>query len=298
MRSIQEVGTEILTHKPKKFYIFAGSEYGIKQRYISELTDCYHNKIECNSVDEILTIMSVKHLVPLVPALYVVRYDETFISSLNDHTAYIISKSKICGTIVCIYDNPKIIDKLDKFVGDYSVLIGEINKHTLAKYLSSQYKLSDIMIANVCNVCSDYSDAMNICNAISRIDKQLSESDISFIFGKQLSVNDDMIKLGVAAKDFKYLINLFDKYLDTADAFIYCMMSAVVDIDKIKSSKYSDSNLAKFAKMWKPSDMCNFFNACYISLLSIRSSNVDPNNSVIYLLALLQFESIPDMEVM
>ena len=98
MLTIQEVGTEIMQGTPRSFYVMTGSEYGIKRMYIQYLKDHYKNYKEADTVDSVLTTMSTKHFVPLVPTVYVVRYDESFIASLSDKTASRIKNTNIVGT--------------------------------------------------------------------------------------------------------------------------------------------------------------------------------------------------------
>ena len=93
MLTIQEVGQEVLTGTPKKFYAFVGSEYGVKEKYIELLSNHYGRKVESESVQDILNIMKTRHIIPLQPTLYVVRYDESFISTLSNSTAVTIANS-------------------------------------------------------------------------------------------------------------------------------------------------------------------------------------------------------------
>ena len=105
MLTIQEVGTEIMQGNPRNFYVMTGSEYGIKRMYIQYLINHYKNYKEADSVESVLTTMSTKHFVPLQPTVYVVRYDDAFITSLNDKTSARIQSIKIIGTIVCLYES-------------------------------------------------------------------------------------------------------------------------------------------------------------------------------------------------
>lgn len=104
MLSIQQLGLEILNHTPRKFYVFGGSEYGIKARYIDELAKYYGQKIECNTVSEIIATSKIKQIIPLGPALYVVRYDEEFGSNISADLAKQINNLNISGTVVCLYE--------------------------------------------------------------------------------------------------------------------------------------------------------------------------------------------------
>ena len=46
MLSIQEAGKEILTGHPCKFYVFAGDEYGVKDKYLLALKSHYSDYVE------------------------------------------------------------------------------------------------------------------------------------------------------------------------------------------------------------------------------------------------------------
>ena len=68
MGSIQDVGMEIFKRSPKKFYVFCGSEYGIKLKYLENLKDFYDGHYESyDSVQDVLDLMKVKRIIPLVP---------------------------------------------------------------------------------------------------------------------------------------------------------------------------------------------------------------------------------------
>jgi ABC-type antimicrobial peptide transport system ATPase subunit len=105
MLSIQEAGQQILRGNPGKFYIFVGQEFGIKTKYLESLVNHYNGEyVEIESVNDVLSMMRTKHLIPLTPKLYIARYDEDFIQSISDSTFKNIESTKIIGTIVCIYE--------------------------------------------------------------------------------------------------------------------------------------------------------------------------------------------------
>ena len=83
MISIQDLGLSIMSDAPKSFYIVGGQEYGIKDKYIDHLTKFYGKKEEYPSVEDLVNFLSIKHLIPLEPTLYVIRYDESFVSSVS-----------------------------------------------------------------------------------------------------------------------------------------------------------------------------------------------------------------------
>ena len=100
MRTINEVGMEILSGNPKGFYVFLGPEYGIKCKYIDSLKQHYGDLKEYPSVNSLLKMFNTRRLIPLSPCVYVVRYDEDFLSSLSEKTKSTIHKTNFIGTVV------------------------------------------------------------------------------------------------------------------------------------------------------------------------------------------------------
>ena len=70
MLTIQDVGTEVLGNNPRNFYIFGGTEYGIKCKYISFMRNHYGNYAECQTVAEVIKLMTTHHFIPIEPTLY------------------------------------------------------------------------------------------------------------------------------------------------------------------------------------------------------------------------------------
>lgn len=303
MRTIQDVGSEILTNNPSKFYVFCGHEFGIKEKYIRILENYYGLKEEYPSVKSVLDIMQKKHIIPLQPKLYVIRYDENFISSLDAQSEYTIKNLNIIGTVVCIYEDDKHQSKLDKYLSNYTVQIPSVDIRFVTKYLHDDFpKLSDNVIDIVCNITSNYNIAYNMCKSLNHVDAvtvcNMSITDISNILSCQSNSDESAIKECIASKNFYYLSNYIDT-LDTLDTMYYNIMSTMCDLDKIKSSKYSDSSLKSYADNWSISDIYNMFMHTYNELVISRSSNAYPlKDSLLYLFSLLQFVSIPSLEDM
>lgn len=140
MKSIQEAGKEILTNNPSKMYVFTGEEYGIKKRYLSILSSYYGSSKEYEKVEDVLSIFRSKRLIKLQPCLYIVRYDEDFIKSLNDRSENDIRKLNICGTIVLLYENSKQSSKLEKYLPSYTTSVDSVNINFMVKYILSEFK--------------------------------------------------------------------------------------------------------------------------------------------------------------
>lgn len=303
MRSIQEVGMEILSGNPKKFYIFCGPEYGVKLKYIQYLKDHYDGHYESyDSVQEVLDLMKVKRIIPLVPSVYVVRYDESYVSSLNDKSASQIDSSKIIGTLVCLYDNPKTINKIDKYLGDYSVIVSTVSSEYLKKYLHQDFAgVADKLVDIAVECGSDYYQSKLICAALKSVNaSELLKEDkktLYKLFGHESESTEAMLRKGIAAKNFNYCMKVLEDY-DGYDTIYYTILQTLVEIDKCMSSKYAQSDIQKFVKMWSPSDVYNMFDITYSELKRSRSMSIDLKSSIVYLLSILAFKPIPRKEAL
>lgn len=305
MIAIQDLGTQILGDNPKKLYILGGPEYGVKQKYIEHLSDFYKgNVIESEDFDSILEQMRQKHIVPLEPALYVVRYDTNFVSSVNDKYASKIEKSKISGTVVCLYEDDKAIAKFDKYLPDYTASIDNVNSKFINRYLHQDFpKLDDRSIKVAIESSTSYGHAKTICNAMSFADPEclarLSESDLAKMFGYFDTSSEQQIQIGVASKNFKMLVSGLEAFPDSEDKIVYIILQTMIELEKIKSSKYSDSPLKEYAKFWDIESIYYMFMHAYDQLRKLRSiSSYSAIDSCIYLFSLLKFQPIPSLEVL
>ena len=305
MLSIRDVGTEILTNNPRNFYIFVGEEYGIKSKYINHLSQYYHNNvIEANSVMDTLAMMKTKHIIPLNPSLYIIRYDDTFISKLSSTTADEIKNTNIIGTIVCIYEQAKHTAKLCKYLDTYTVSIDKISSKFIIKYLHDEFpELPDRLITLIATRCRNYSEGRNICASISNSDvpnlSELSDKDIIHMFGIFVQSNDDQIRIGLASRNFKLLMYTLDNYDNNYDNYLYTMLSTLIELEKLSQYKYSDSDVREYIKLWTVSDIYNMFIHTYDVLKVSRQSNSsDTKNNLVYLASLVQFQNIPTKEDM
>ena len=298
MRSIQEVGTEILTQHPKNFYIFTGEEFGVKEKYIRQMESLYGSKVEAPRVMDLLDSMSKKQLIPLPPAVYVVRYDEDFLSKVDANTVSRIQKAKISGTIVCIYESEKGVSKLEKHLGDYTVEITKFGRQFVVKYLHQDFpKLPDRLIEIAATVGENYNHSINICRMMSFADVEslfkFSDQELMDMFGRKAASTDNDVRKGVAARSFTYLNQVLEKYEDEPDKFLYSMLSALLELDKVTDSKYSQSDLRDYGKYWDKQDIYNMFMHTYEEIKKLRTYATDGHSSVLYLAGLLQFRPIP-----
>lgn len=303
MLSIQEAGKQILTGNPKGFYVFVGQEYGIKEKYIQSLVDHYKTCKEIDSVNDVLNMMQTKHIIPLSPAVYVIRYDEEFIQSLSDKTLKRIESINIIGTIICIYESSKHYSKCSKYLPNYTVSFDSVNSAFIKKYLKSDFpNLDDRFIDFVVQHKQDYKSAYHMCNSISYSnldpscfdDKMLAES-----LGCNDSSTEKQLRAGIASKNFRYTLSVLESYSDNLDQVFYTILNTLIELDKITSNKYAQSDLRRYADSWTKADIYYMFMNTYEELKRVRShSSYKVMNSLIYLLSLLQFSSVPAPEVM
>ena len=304
MISLQEAGTQILGGSPGKFYILLGEEFGVKTKYIEAMTATYGEAVEAASVTEVLSLFKTKHLIPIKPKLYIVRYDDTFVTSLTEAVAKQVKSAKIIGTVVCIYENAKHNAKLDKFLGEYTVMIDKVSPQFIRKYLHNDYpNLPDRLINIAESISANYGHARRICESMSNADVsrifKLTDSEISKLFGYSDLATEQEIKRGVAGRNFNYLIQLVDRYDGEVDSLLYAILSTMLELDSNMDNPRRQSDLREFTKRWTREDIYYMFSQTYEVLKKLRSISVaDPKNLLIYLLGLLQFDRIPSLEVM
>lgn len=300
MRTIQEVGTEILTNHPAHFYIFGGTEYGIKSKYIECLKEYYADSVEYPSLISLVDMMSSKHLIPLEPKLYIVRYDEDFVSKMTDTLCHKLKSCKIIGTIVCIYEQQKHITKLCKYLDDYIVLINAISPQFLKQYIISDFpQMPDRLVDIVCRISDNYNQAAMICTSICAAPVEnacaLSDSELALMFGKAAKYNDKAIRKYVASRNFAYLIHALDSYEDDSDSFLHVMLSTFLELEKVLTI-HANSDLKEYASRWTKQDVYNMFLHTYGELRKSRMFSTDLKNSIVYLFGLLQFKPVPAWE--
>lgn len=304
MISIQDVGKQILTGNPGKFYVMVGSEYGIKSRYIQTLKDHYGDQIESESVADVLNMMKTKRMIPLKPALYVIRYDENFLSSLDDHTQEYIQSIKIAGTVVCIYEQSKQANKLDKYLPDLTVSVDAVNPQFLSKYLHSDFpKLPDRFINIAVNSAANYNQAKNMCRSMQNVSTEelykLSDNEIASLFGCVDATTEHEIKIGIASRNFAHLSNLIDNYEGDVDILFYAILSTMLELEKLMCNKFNQSDIKEYVNRWTKADVYYMFMNTYNEIKKIRSSSIlDMKSNLIYLISLLQFKQIPSPEAM
>ena len=302
MLSIQDVGLSVFSDSPKNLYILGGSEYGIKEKYIEILITKFGSKIEYDTVSEVVGLLSKHHIIPLDPHVYVVRYDKTFISQANKDMANRILSLSIPGTLVFIYEDEKDLAKLDKVFPDNTASIGAIDVKHMSKYLKSDFPdLNEQTISYAAKHSTNYFQAKNICRCLNLIQGKvlLTEKQIISLFDLQLEYTNTDLQIAIANRNFNALMYIADHYDGDLQGIIYQILRVLVELDKIQSSKYSNSPLKDCAKKWTKADIYYMFNHTYEMIKALRSGyTIEVEDLIIYLGALMMFKNIPDTRLL
>lgn len=293
-----------MSDSPKQLYIVGGSEYGIKDKYIDTLTKFYSRKEEYPSVSDLVDFLSTKHLIPITPCLYVIRYDEKFVSSVSPAIVQKINSLKFKGSIFCLYNDPKHITKLDKFFPNNTCTIEAVNPKFIEKYLHGDFpKLDDRSIKIATHCSTSYGHARTICKSMSNADPEvlarMPEKELTRLFGCEDTSDEADIQIAIASRNFVSACKLLDKYEGNLDNLVYTVLQTMIEMEKCLTSQYASSNLKDYAKVWKLQDVYYMFMHAYSELDKLRSNtSTDIKSSLIYLFALFTFKDIPAQEVM
>lgn len=295
---IQEVGKQILSDNPTKFYVFCGDDYGIKFKYIQKMRNRYGFIEEFNTVSEAINKFQIKSILPKPKRLYIVRYDDEFLSDMSDKTESLISDLDIPGTLVCIYESEKSTKKCMKYIPQYTVEINHVNKSLVYKYIQSDFPdMPESILRSISILALDYSNAYNICNCLTHSNSinSISEDIIKTVFGCKQQADDSTIRYGIASRNFSFTMSAIDNYSGNLDSVLYIILSTMLELDKVLCNKFCKSEYRKYSNRWSHADVYNMFSQTYEQLNAIRSDFDSPYNAVLYLISLLQFQSIPDL---
>lgn len=306
MISIQDVGTEIFEGRPRPLYIFLGDEYGIKVKYIKLLQNKLNYAVQSvDKVADLVKFLSTKHLIPLQPTIYLVRYDEEFVSKVDASMAEQLLQLKYQGVIILLYEQQKHATKLSKLFPNNAVAIEKVSSRFLFKYLRQDFpQVPDRIINALLTRIDSYYALQLICSSISASPEAIQrlsgmpDSEICKLFGVETVAEDKLVKLATASRNFKVLVSLFERYSGSDDSFLYAMLSAVIELEKVLVNSRVESDLRQYAKAWTLEDVYNMFMQIYNQLNALRTITQDSTSVLLYLCSLLQFKQIPSVEVM
>lgn len=300
MRSLQAVGKEILLDTPKSVYIFLGEEYGIKERYMNHLANYYGDVKEVENVQQFLNSMTTKRLVPLKPSLYVCRYDNSYVDSLDNSSSKKLDTAHIPGTFVMLYESSKQYSKIDKYLSDYCCMIESVDRKYIKKYLQDEFRLPDMLIEYAADIANNYGQARMICRSMMYGDvRELSSmtlKEFSEFFGIDKSPVEELFKLKIYSRNYKALLQLLDNFDGDFNNLYYLILSTLLELEKVISQNNKTSEIYKYAKFWKLEDIYNLFNHTYRELIRSRKISVDLRCSIMYIFSLLAYSTVPSVE--
>lgn len=298
--TIQEAGKQILTNNPSSFYIFCGEEYGIKYKYIELMKSHYGKYTESSSVNDVLSFMRKKHLFPVKPQLYIIRYDESFISSIDAKTADMISNTNILGTIVCIYDADKHLRKCMKHLESYTVEITKVNPEFIKQYLVSDYPdLPTECIDMAIKLRDDYMGARNICESMKYAGDYIHDTKSMILAFGSINDNDStLFRTYFASKNFSGCLYVIDNFNGDLNSLFYVMLNALVELERILGNPKAKSDLGRYQRSWNISNVYHAFTHIYDELKKSRNClSYDIYDRLIYLLSICFCNDVPQLGV-
>ena len=304
MLTLQQAGTEILGNQPQKFYVFTGTEYGIKRKYIDHLKQFYNGYAVADTVNEVLGVMQKKSIFPVPPKLYVVRYDDSFVSSLTDKTAARLAKIKINGTVVCLYEDERQSAKCAKYLPEHTVSFDRVHIQYIQKYLRSDFPdLSENCISEAVKIHDDYMGAYNICAVLNNLPEKyrdgVSPKAMETAFGYTLRSEEAYFKAAFAAKNASLCAMLLDNYAGDLNILFYAMLATLIELEKLMTNPKQRSDYKQYIKAWTTESLYNMFGHVYSELERSRAlQGYNLHDRLLYLLLLLQYNPIPQLGVL
>ena len=302
--TIQAAGQQILNNNPGKFYIFGGIEYGVKDKYLDALKTHYDGHyIETQDFQSVFDLMKTRHLIPLIPQLYIVRYDDVFLNLIKETTSIDIKSTNIIGTIVIIYQDSKAFAKCDKFLSDYTISFDTVAPTFVQRYLVNDYpELDRRFIEFSMKSRDDYKGAQILCGLLSKVDSHLltryDDRDLELMFYGSTESADEHIRLGFASKDFNYMIKVIEMYPGDLDSILYTMLNTLIELDKLKVRQYTESPLKQYLNFWTKQDIYNMYMHVFDAIDQLRTISSDVYSHIVYLISILQYQRIPHISYM
>ena len=285
MLTIQEVGNEILTNNPRKFYIFCGAEGGVKDMYLEHLQTYYNNhKVTLDTFEELADQLRFEPLIS-IPTLYIIRYDKDFLSKISEKTADLISDLYIDGTVVMIYSE-NANAKLSKYLGDYTIDISPLSEPLKVKYLVKEFpQISEILIQAVVRLAPTYLTAKNVCISISNLPNMqindLSAEDIDNLFIIRAGADENAIRNDIYCRDVVKALKDFDSYADDKNFLFYNIMNTMTALEKQNN------------RAWSKADIINLNDLAYRFLIYSRTATADLYNLLVMLFCSMGLSPVP-----
>lgn len=299
MLTIQAAGKQILGNTPDRLYIFCGSEYGIKHKYIAHLESYYGRRVEFETVAQFMEQHKHYDLLPTGPAVYVVRYDLQFLSGLNDQVVKQLSAYKFDGTLVLIYDTESSMKKCDKHFPEHVVRFNPVADSLVQTYLKRDFpELPEHLIQFAATATATYNAAAVICNQLNYADADklatCSVTTLKHFFYCEVESTDHEIQVSIASRNFASFLNRVDAYPGPLDSVLYQFLSVMVELDKLHHNSNASGPLMEYANRWNVGDIYYMYKHAYRSLQAVRSGGYDVYSELVKLAVLMQYFPVPE----
>lgn len=275
MLDIATAAREILSQNNlRPLYILCGPEYYVKAKYIQILSDYYNGEVYTfDSVQEVKKQFRRKSLLDARSGLYIVRYDEGFISNISEFSLNDIS-SKTTTTII-LFDDEKSYKKcLEKFE-DNTVFINLLSPTIRHKHLKEEFP----DLPCIKEVISNTSDTMSAYNSCKSLYNTLDENFSKVIYNPKKSYN---IQVLIASRQIDKILEL-SKNVDL-DNIIYVSMETMMTLQDLMCNKYKSNDLRKYLSFWDNKSLETFYINCYMVLYNLRKGEIKKSTEVAVLL--------------
>ena len=119
------------------------------------------------------------------------------------------------------------------------------------------------------------------------------------LFDIQPNYSNNDVQVAVASRNFNALVYIAEHYDGDLQNILYQILRVMIELDKVQSSRYSNSPLKEYAKNWKPTDIYWMFNHTYEAIKSLRSGyTIEVKDLITYLGALMVFKNIPETRLL
>lgn len=279
-------------NKLNKFLVMIGSDFGMNQEYLDQISKIYGPCVECDTVDQVVSMVGQKRLIPLSSKHYIVRHDLNFLPSLDLNLSKKLNAMNIVGFLsIVIEDNDS--PKLSKFLDDKCYLVSKMPVNFLIKHLNKMYSNLSSQDIKSCIRLSDgnFGKSKLLCYCLQcSTPLSLSFSDLEKTFKNNTSDDIKQLEKLVFKRDTRNILQFSESCNLAIEDMIYEIMHSMLELEKLICNKHNNY------KCWNVSDIYIVFSNCYFVLNKYRSTSCDQYSLFITLISCIGFKQIPLME--
>lgn len=308
--TLLDLKTEIMSNKIQHFYIFVGSEVGIMNIYLAQISKVTgYEVVRKDNMAEVYSNFSSGSLFGSDTGMYVVRDDKDFMKSDKTFDHFISDVGD--NYVVMLCDKLDARSKFSKYFKDSVVMFEKLTTDVLMKYIKKECDLTERNCEKLSNiVANSYDRALLECDKIQQyadgvgigVDESfkvltdngvISNEETVDIFGWVDSVIRRQKEL--AFKRYKMLVDLGSDNINMLGALYSSwkniLLVMVCEDDDIPNTTGIDSKQVYFANKLKgkytPSEMVYGLKMIAEVVQDIKDGIIDDEYSVRYLLCQL-----------